>query len=96
MTPEEVTQTLLHAAKAGDLDAARAAIENGADVNFSDHSGNTPLHLAAENDHAGIAQLLIKKGAYINATDDGRRTPLNRAAANGHAEIVALLQDPTK
>lgn len=95
MTLAAATQQLLQAAKAGDIDTATTAIEDGADVHACDHYGYTPLHLAAMNGHAGIARLLIARGAYVNATDDGRRTPLHLAVANGQDEIVAMLKSGT-
>src|SRR5438270_129047 len=81
MTPEEATTKLLMAAKAGDLAAASAAIDAGADINaMDDRWHQTPLHSAAANEHADLARLLIEKGADINAMDDLQHTPLHMAA----------------
>ena len=55
-------------------------VQNGADVNFPDRYGNTPLH-----HHAGTyknnMKTLIRLGADIEAKNTYRETPLFAAAA---------------
>eukprot|EP00039_Didymoeca_costata_P013326 m.200791 g.200791 ORF g.200791 m.200791 type:complete len:546 (+) comp15740_c0_seq15:121-1758(+) len=72
---------LLRAAKAGNIDAVRKLIKEGADVNIKDFFGWAPLHEAEEADVAGpksilvyilslylqITKLLVKAKADINA-----------------------------
>jgi outer membrane protein assembly factor BamB len=63
---------LLEAAYQGDLDAAKKALDSGANVNAADEYGNTALMLAAEaspgtNDH--VVKLLLEKGADADARD---------------------------
>ena len=53
------------AALYGQTDIARALLDNGADVNITDGSGNTALHTAAFLGDVKTAQLLIKtRGEY--------------------------------
>jgi ankyrin repeat protein len=70
---------LLFAARQGSLDAARALIEAGADVNLSDPDGISPLVLAIRNGHYDVAAVLVEKGANVNAGDRVNRTPLYMA-----------------
>lgn len=55
--------------------------------------GQTPLHVAAFNNHADIAKLLIEDHADVNARANNGSTPLHLAAAKGNKEIVELLID---
>lgn len=55
------------------------------------HFDSTPLHLAAMDGNAAMAELLLAKGAEIDATDCGGWTPLMRAVANKHKKVVELL-----
>ena len=55
------------------------------------HFDSTPLHLAAMDGNAAMAELLLAKGAEIDATDGGGWTPLMRAVANKHKKVVELL-----
>lgn len=70
---------LLFAARHGSLEAARALIEAGADLNLSDPDGINPMVLAIRNGHYDVAALLVEKGANVNAGDRGNRTPLYMA-----------------
>jgi ankyrin repeat protein len=43
-------------------DVARFLLEHGADINYPDHLGRTPLHVAAAVDYPEMCDLLIEKG----------------------------------
>ncbi len=80
------------AAMRGDLDAVRALIDQGADVNGAHGDGMTALHWAAENGSAPTAELLMSAGANLSAvTRLGGYTPLHLAAKAGSAEVVRVL-----
>ena len=90
----QASQALLDAARAGNLEAAKQHLVAGADVNFRNQQGFTPLHVAAQKGHNKVAELLIAKGANVNTS--GRligTTPLDSAALLGHKEMVELLID---
>lgn len=72
--------------------AAKALLDNGADVCAVDDAGNTPLHFAAGYGRAGAVRGLVDVGADINAKNsDGKtaaelirgepRNPLNNDTA---------------
>ena len=55
------------AAANGKIDAVKAHLNAGADVNERDSDGLTPLHLVEKKE---IAELLIAKGAELNPIDN--------------------------
>jgi ankyrin repeat protein len=73
---------LARAIRDGDLKAVRAQLEAGADVNFRDADGNTPLLLAAIYAGPECVELLLKKGADVNPANKFGATPLIRAATS--------------
>jgi ankyrin repeat protein len=84
------------------LEAIKALVELGADVNAADLPGNTALHLAALRGFSTIAQLLIEKGARLDAKNRRGQTPLalamsapqegGRRGTNDRTAIVELLR----
>ena len=63
------------AAANGEIDAVKAYLNDGADVNERDSDGLTPLHLVEKKE---IAELLIAKGAELNPIDNFfKYTPLD-------------------
>ena len=68
-------------------------LKAGADVNKAKTDrGATPLYIAAQNGHEGVAEQLVKAGADVNkATTSDGGTPLYIAAQNGHEGVVEKL-----
>ncbi|HTW63790.1 MAG TPA: ankyrin repeat domain-containing protein [Bryobacteraceae bacterium] len=60
---------LMYAARQGSLDAARALVDAGANVNLTDPDGTTALLVAIMNGHYDTAAMLTEKGADPNITD---------------------------
>ena len=85
--------TSIHkAAGAGNIEAIKQQLADGADVNAKSKYTGTPLHHAAYWGHKEVAELLIAAGADVNAeTDRDGRTPLHDAVYKGHKEIAELL-----
>jgi ankyrin repeat protein len=80
------------AAMRGDLEAVRALIKQGAEVNAAQGDGMTALHWAAEQGNAEMASLLVFAGAEPNAvTRLGGHTPLHVAAEAGAGQVVKVL-----
>lgn len=62
------------------LEAARAALELGADVDETDRAGTAALHVAAQRNYASVVQLLADHGADLNLKNGNGATPLRLAA----------------
>jgi len=74
--PDELTQWL---------------VENGADINYRDTYGNTPLHLRVTIRHANIS-ILINLGADINIKNNSGSTPLHCSPGyQQHKHLEVLL-----
>ncbi|MEV0703241.1 ankyrin repeat domain-containing protein [Saccharopolyspora sp. NPDC050389] len=82
-------QQLLQAARTGDVDAVRAEIAAGTDVEARDEHQRTPLLLAALGDHVDVARELVEAGADPNAQDDRRDSAF---LATGVTGSVAMLE----
>ena len=66
-------------------------IANGADVNFHNDTGWTPLMEAAKTGAFEIAHILIKKGVDVNARDNQGWTALLEATEKGNVQLAELL-----
>jgi ankyrin repeat protein len=73
------------------LDAARTAIELGADVNAVNAVGDTALHMAATQGYTAVVRLLLDQGVQVNATNRAGDTALHNAAAKGRDEVIQVL-----
>jgi len=82
---------LHEAARKGDTDAAKVAVEQGAPLEETDVSGEPPLLIAALAGSTEVVRLLLDAGADIHAGNKGGLTALHAAAYGGHAEVVRLL-----
>jgi surface polysaccharide O-acyltransferase-like enzyme len=82
------------AARAGDIDALRALIAAGSDVNQPDAQFTaTPLVWAALRGDVEAARVLLDAGAEPNARTADRSTALHSAAFLGRTDLVRLLLD---
>lgn len=91
----DVNQTGLHRKTplffVTDTDSAELLIDAGADVNFEDDEGSTPLHEAAKEGRVEVGRVLLKRGAKVNAINNHKQTPLHVAAEKGRADMCDLL-----
>ena len=89
---EEQWTPLITAANGGHKAMAELLLQRGADVQATDGpQGSTPLHFAAKNGFAGVAEVLVAHKAKVNATGKDGATPLQLAAGAGHVGLIELL-----
>ncbi|VDN17895.1 unnamed protein product [Gongylonema pulchrum] len=89
-------QTALHfAARYGQLEVAQRLLALGANPNARDDKGQTPLHLAAENDYPDVVKLFLKmrqnNRAVLTAIDLNGFTCAHIAAMKGSLAVVKEL-----
>lgn len=91
---QNINEELLAASRKGEVEAVRALLAKGADVNTKTTYGVTPLFYAASRGHAEVVKVLLERGAEVNVKDKfyGMK-PLGWAASKGYAEVVRLLLD---
>jgi ankyrin repeat protein len=77
---------LVYAARNGSIDAARALLEGGADVNQTTRYSWSPLLAATQNENYQMAKFLIERGANVNLANKGGWTPLYLAVDNRNIE----------
>lgn len=76
------------AVRNGHLKVASLLLQNGADVDQADSSGNTPLHHAAAYGWSGCVELLVKAKAKLNALNSWKTSPINIAMLKNNEFIV--------
>ncbi len=84
---------LLAAISDDNLEAVKALVSKGENVNAKDknYNGITALFIAVENGNLEIVEILLGAGAKINARDDEKRTPLMNLDSDATPELVNLL-----
>lgn len=81
---------LLSAVYSADLDAFRAALQQGADVNKADEkTGLTPLHIATGTDNLRFVKFLIEECGAVFKPDSYGRMPTVVAAQCKVSEDLA-------
>ncbi|WP_161634936.1 ankyrin repeat domain-containing protein [Leptolyngbya sp. Heron Island J] len=87
---------LTYAARDGFTEIARLLIDYGADVNWIDGEGVTPLILASFKGHLELTQLLLEHGADVTVRDQWNRTALDYALRRGETDAIAQLLQSQK
>lgn len=84
--------TLFTAIRGGGIDAVRALIDQGADVNRRGPDGFTPLMVSAGLGQSQIVELLLTAGADVHTLDPRMgATALHKGAQSGNPDVAALL-----
>ena len=83
--------TLNMAAFSGKKDICDLLIKAGADVNFKDAYGNTPLHNAARTNYKDVIDLLLENKADINAKNGSGESVVFYAAYFQNSDLVKYL-----
>ncbi|CBJ33459.1 inversin protein alternative isoform [Ectocarpus siliculosus] len=86
------TPPLCTAATKGNAGLVMALLDNfGADKNFKDNVGETPLMKAADKGHLPVVEALLDAGVDVAITTDQSISALHLAAAKGSGGIVDAL-----
>ncbi|XP_071150499.1 putative ankyrin-containing lipoprotein Lxx09580 [Mytilus edulis] len=89
---ESLNKQLCNAASKGRLKDLKRCIQKGADLEYRDSKGMTPLLNAAQKGHLEILRHLIRVGCDKEGrSTKTESTPLMHAAAKGHLEAVRYL-----
>ncbi|XP_072168377.1 85/88 kDa calcium-independent phospholipase A2-like [Diadema setosum] len=78
------------------IECLRDLLNAGADPNFSDRDGNSPLHYAVKKRDRDIIRLLVSRDADVNRLNHDKESPRHLAAKDiqgddVHSEIIELL-----
>ncbi|KAK4225320.1 ankyrin repeat-containing domain protein [Podospora fimiseda] len=87
---ERLVESFLVAAEHGRSKEVARLLERGVDVNHTNASGQSALHLAAQGGHK-VVNLLLEKGAAVDHQDENGHTALWWAAFFGHDGTVKSL-----
>ena len=77
--------------KAGDVSEYLIAQTPSDKINMKDHSGQTPLHAAAEFGNSDMINKILAKNGDITIVDLHMQAALHRAASKANREICRLL-----
>ncbi|XP_043280927.1 protein phosphatase 1 regulatory subunit 16A isoform X2 [Venturia canescens] len=95
MASRGVTQELIDETRASTevqmlLDLQKIATRGG-DLEYKDHQGATPLHIAAANGYLRVVEYLLDQHVATDVEDNDRWQPVHAAACWGHLEVLELL-----
>lgn len=86
-----LNQELCAAAQRGDVSALTMLFQKKLSPNVKNQDGNTPLHLAVQNEYLEVVDLLLQKGAFVNARNNLGNTALHQAVIMGSKDLVNKL-----
>ncbi|KAH9089038.1 hypothetical protein Ae201684P_012321 [Aphanomyces euteiches] len=84
-------EQLVEATLKADYKRIRALVARGADVNYQDKDGQTPLIRIATLGYSHVTKVLLACGADAELSDKNGVTPLHHASSHGHMDVVKEL-----
>mmetsp|Transcript_40596 Transcript_40596/g.121354 ORF Transcript_40596/g.121354 Transcript_40596/m.121354 type:complete len:154 (-) Transcript_40596:60-521(-) len=86
-----LSRHLIEATRAGNLEAVRSCLLEGAPANTCDEHGWAPLHYSASAGQVDVCRLLLDYKGDANAALPDLSTPLMLAADEAHLNVARLL-----
>ncbi|MET0145699.1 MAG: ankyrin repeat domain-containing protein [Jiangellaceae bacterium] len=87
----ELAVHLFDAAREGDVERLRDALDAGVPVDLVDAEGNSYLMLAAYHGHLGAVELLIARGADVDRLNGAGQSPLAGVVFKQQHAVADLL-----
>jgi cytohesin len=75
----------------GDIQAAKALLDHGADINARGEDDDTALHRAIAGDHPEMVRFLLSRGADPDLKNRYRHSPRDDATSSKNREIADLI-----
>ncbi|XP_064602461.1 ankyrin repeat and EF-hand domain-containing protein 1-like isoform X2 [Liolophura sinensis] len=91
--PQKSYMNLNEAAKMGDFDSLKGALQRGTPIDTRDKYYKTPLMVAASSGNLDMVKFLLENGAKVNTRDNFKWTPLHHGCHGGQLDVVQLLLD---
>ncbi|KAG2521545.1 hypothetical protein JM16_006188 [Phytophthora kernoviae] len=85
-------EAFFKAVEEGNTENVKRAWLSGMEVNVTDESGRTSLHVAVENGQLGVIELLLSAGVNTNIVDASGRSPISIAIEKQKFAIVEMLR----
>lgn len=91
----DLTAALFQAVKRNNADKILELHAQGANINAANRNGDTPLHVAAREDHTDVIEALLQCGAHPRPSkpDNAAHTPLADAVRFGNLSAAKLLAE---
>lgn len=91
MSQNELISEFLLAAQQGDVNALKACLENGVDINCTNRQGRTAITLASLNKHYEAVSFLISAGADIDKQDETCFNPFLLSCLNNDLTLLRIV-----
>lgn len=87
----DMQATLMNACEDGILNAVKAALDAGTDINKPDEQGRMALHLALKSGKMDVIELVMEQKPELNVHDGADNTPLGIALGENKYRLAKLL-----
>ncbi|NBC97447.1 hypothetical protein GV764_00205 [Atlantibacter hermannii] len=91
MSQNELISEFLLAARQGDVNALKACLENGVDINCTNRQGRTAITLASLNKQYEAVSFLISEGADIDKQDETCFNPFLLSCLNNDLTLLRIV-----
>ncbi|KFM77210.1 Protein phosphatase 1 regulatory subunit 16A, partial [Stegodyphus mimosarum] len=73
------------------LSDLKILLEEGGDIEYRDHQGAAPLHIAAANGYVSVVEFILDNHGSTNVCDNDMWQPIHAAACWGHPDVIEML-----